>query len=81
MESLAREQSQQQNGINNKFTVLKEQHAAKIASSKLQSWAAIAANEKTRPPLYIKNNEIVVQLNHAASAKEMKKQASKEVAQ
>ncbi len=42
--------------------------------------AAIAANGKTRPPLYNKNNEIVVKLNDAASAEEMKKQAPKEVA-
>ena len=40
----------------------------------------MAANAKTHPPLYNKNNEIVVKLNDNASAKEMKKQAPKEVA-
>ncbi len=35
---------------------------------------------KTRPPLYNKNNEIVVKLNNNVSAEEMKKQAPKEVA-
>lgn len=40
----------------------------------------MAANAKTRPPLYNKNNEIVVKLNDNASAEEMKKQAPEEVA-
>ena len=80
IESLAKEQSQQQNGINGKLTVLKEQQAATIASPKPQTWAAMAANAKTRPPLYNKNNEIVVKLNDNTSAEEMKKQAPKEVA-
>ncbi len=77
IESLAKEQSQQQNGINDKLTVLKKQQAATIASSKPQTWEAIAANEKTRPFLYNKINEIVVKLNDAASSEEMKKQAPK----
>ena len=80
IESLAKEQSQQQNGINDKLTVLKEQQAATIASPKPQTWAAMAANAKTRPPLYNKNNGIVVKLNDNASAEEMKKQAPEEVA-
>ena len=80
IESLAKEQSQQQNGINDELTVLKEQQAATIASSKPQTWAAIATNAKTRPLLYNKNNEIVVKLNDVASVEEMKKQAPKEVA-
>ena len=40
----------------------------------------MAASEKTRPPLYNKNNKIVVKLNNNALAEEMKKQAPKEVA-
>ena len=40
----------------------------------------MAANAKTRPFLYNKNNKIVVKLNNNASAKEMKKQAPKKVA-
>ena len=66
IESLAKEQSQQQNGINDKLPVLKEQQAMTITSPKLQTWAAIAANANTRPPLYNKNNKIVVKLNDAA---------------
>ena len=80
IESLAKEQSQQQNGINDKLTVIKERQAATIPSPKPQTWAAMAASEKTRPPLYNKNNEIVVKLNDNASAEEMKKQAPREVA-
>ncbi len=73
IESLAKEQSQQQNGINDELTVLKKQQAATIASSKPQTWAAITANAKTRPLLYNKNNKIVVKLNDLASVEEMKK--------
>ncbi len=73
IESLAKEQSQQQNGINDKLTVLKEQQAMTITSPKLQIWAAIAANANTRPPLYNKNNKIVFNLNDAASAEEINK--------
>ncbi len=80
IESLAKEQSQQQNGISDKLTVLKEQQAATLASPQPQAWAAVAANAKTRPLLYNKNNEIVVKLNNNALAEEMKKQAPKEVA-
>lgn len=39
----------------------------------------MAANVKTRPLLYNKNNKIVVKLNNVTLAKEMKKQASKKV--
>ena len=81
IENLAKEQSQQQTSINDKLTILKEQQAATIASPKPQTWAVVAANAKTRSPLYNKNNEIVVKLNDNASAEEMKKQAPKEVAQ
>ena len=52
IESLAKEQSQQQNGINDKLTVIKEQQVATIASPKPQTWAAMAANTNTRTPLY-----------------------------
>ena len=51
-----------------------------ILSPKLQTWAAIADNAKTPPPLYNKNNKIVVKLHDATSAEEMKKQAPEEVA-
>lgn len=47
---------------------------------KLQTWVAMAANAKTRPPLYNKNNKIVVKLNNIASIEEMKKQTPKKVA-
>ena len=80
IESLAKEQSQQQNGINDKLTVLKEQQAATVAPPKPQTWAAMAANAKSRPPFYNKNNKIVVKLNDSASAEIMKKQAPEEVA-
>ncbi len=50
-----------------------------IASPKPQTWVAIAANAKTRPPLYNKNNKIVVKLNDDTSAEEIKKQAPEEV--
>ncbi len=79
IESFAKEQCKQQNGINDKLTILKKKQAATIAFPKLQTWAAIAADEKTRPLLYNKNNEMVVKLNDTASAEEMKKQAPKEV--
>ncbi len=79
IESLAKEQFQQQNGINDKLTVLKEQKVAIVAPLKLQTLAAIAANTKLRPPLYNKNNEIVVKLNDGASAEMIKKQALEEV--
>ena len=81
IETLAKEQSQQQTSINDKLTILKEQQAATITSTKPQTWAAVAANAKTRSPLYNRNNEIVVKLNDNASVEEMKKQAPKEVAQ
>ena len=80
IESLAKKQSQQQNGINDKLTVIKKQQAATIASPKPQIWAVMAATEKTRPLLYNKNNEIVVKLNNNTLAEEIKKQALKEVA-
>ena len=80
IEFLAKEQSQQQNGINDKLTIIKEQQAATITSPKPQTWAAMAASKKTRPLLYKKNNEIVVKLNNNVSAEEMKKQAPKKVA-
>ena len=79
IESLAKEQSQQQNGINDKLTVLKEQQAATVAPPKPQIWAAMAAIAKSRPRLHNKKNEIVVKLNDSASAAMMKKQAPKEV--
>ncbi len=50
IESLAKEQSQQQNGINDKLTVLKEQQAATVPPPKPQIWAARAANAKSRLP-------------------------------
>ena len=40
----------------------------------------MAANAQSRPPLYNKNNEIVVKLNNNSLAEEMKKQALEEVA-
>ncbi len=80
IEPLAKEQSRQQNGINDKLTVLKDQQTATISSLKLKTWAAIAAKRRTRPPLYNKNNDIVVKLNDDASAEKMKKQAPEEVA-
>ncbi len=52
-----------------------------IASPKLQTWSAIAANAKTRPSFYNKKNKIVVKLNNSVSAEEMKKQGPEEVAQ
>ncbi len=80
IKSLAKEQSQKQNGINDKLTVLTKQEPGTITSSKPQTWAAIATNEKIHPLLYNKNNKIVVTLNDAALAEEMKKQALKKVA-
>lgn len=79
IEFLAKEQSQQQNSINDKLTVLKKQQAVTIAFPKLQTWAVMAVNAKTRLLLYNKNNEIVVKLNNNSSAEKMKKQAPKKV--
>ena len=39
----------------------------------------MAANAQSHPPLYNKNNEIVVKLNDNSSVEEMKKQAPEEV--
>ena len=80
IESLTKQQFQQQNGINDKLTVFKELQKATKAFPKLQTWAAIAANAKMRALLYNKNHQIVVKLKDAASAEEIKKQAPKEVA-
>lgn len=80
IESLAKEQSQQQNDLNGKLTVLKEQHTAARAPPKPQTWAAKAASAQSRPPLYNKNNEIVVKFNDNSLAEEMKKRAPEEVA-
>ncbi len=80
IESFAKEQCQKQNGINDKLTVLKEQQAVMIAYPKPQTWATILANAKTCPPLYNKNNKIVVKLNDSVSAEEIKKQTPDDVA-
>lgn len=75
IESLAKKQSQQQNSINNKLTVLKKQQAVIIAFPKPQIWVTMAANSKTCLLFHKKNNEIVVKLNNNALAEQMKKQA------
>ena len=80
IESFAKEQCQKQNGINDKLTVLKEKQAVTIAYPKPQTWAAIVANAKTRPPLYNKNNKIVVKINDSASVEEIKKQTPDDLA-
>lgn len=80
IESLAKEQSQRHDSINDKLTVLKEQRAAILAPPKPQTWAAAASGAQSRPPLYNKQNEIVIKLNDNASAEEMRKQAPEEVA-
>ena len=83
IESLAKEQSQHHDSINDKLTVLKEQRAAISTPPKPQTWAAAASGAsgaQPRPPLYNKQNEIVVKLNDSASAEEMRKQAPEEVA-
>ncbi len=66
--------------MNVKLTALKEQQGTTVATPKLQIWAAMAANAKSRPLFYNKNNKKVVKLNNCASAKMMKKQAPEEVA-
>ena len=83
MESLAKGHSQQQNGINNKLAVLKEQQPATMASPKLWTWAAMAAiasNANTRPLFYNMNNKMVVKLNYSAQTEEIKKQTPEKVA-
>ncbi len=80
IESLVKEQSQHQNGINDKLTVLKKHQAATIASPKPPTLAVIAANKKTCSPSYKKKNRIVVKLNDFASAEEMNKQAPEKMA-
>ena len=80
IEFLAKEQFHQQNGINDKLTVLKKKQAATVTLPKPQTWAAMAANAKLRFPLFNKTNEIVVKLNDGVSAKMMKNQALEEVA-
>lgn len=79
MESPAKKQSQQQNGINYKLTVLKKQQAARITFLKLQIWATIAANAMICLPYYNKNNKIVVKLNNIVLTEEIKNQAPKKL--
>lgn len=83
IESLAKEQSQHHDSINDKLTVLKEQRVTISTPPKPQTWAAVASGAsgaQPRPPLYNKQNEIVVKLNDNASAEEMRKQAPEEIA-
>lgn len=51
-----------------------------IALFKPQTWAVIAANAKSRLPLYNKNKKIVVKLNDDTLAEMMKKQALEKIA-
>ena len=80
-ESLVKEKYQQQNSINSKMTILKEQQGATVALSKLQTWAAMAANAKSCPSFYNRSDKIVVKLNDSALAEMIKKQPLKEVVQ
>ncbi len=72
IEALGKEQSQNYDSINDKLTVLKEQRIATPALLKPQTWAAVASGAQSHPPLYNKNNEILVKLNDNASAEEMR---------
>ena len=80
IESLTKDQSKHYDSINDKLTVLKEKRAAGPIASKSQTWAEVASGAQLHTPLYNKQNELVVKLNHKLSAEKMRKQAPEKVA-
>lgn len=76
IESLAKKKSQQYDSINNKLTVLKKQYVIILTPFKPQTWAAITFNMfgvQSCPPLYNKENKIVLKLSKNAFIEKMRK--------
>lgn len=80
IESLAKNQFQYHNNINNKLTILKKHSVTILILLKLQTWAAIAYSKfsvQLRLMFNNKQNKIIVKLNNNTFVEEMKKQALK----